>query len=278
MNTKCCSKCKEIKPIDDFAKRDREGLKRHSRCKTCFNEYTKAHYKKNTQLYLDKAKRHNSKYFKETGEIIFQKKSVPCADCKIYYHPHAMDFDHLRDKLYNVGTLRCYSKKVLNTEIDKCEVVCAVCHRLRTLERKGEESMYSAHDYMVDFWKNNLAARIEKAHVTLTSKNKALSFIQSVPDDSLFFGGGLEVNPRGVSDGTELVIFLDPKHIKKIYASHNAHISWGGIDRVFLHFKEPPQNTETFLLENLSTSHLVGKLDNHVKNAVQLDNFLKRVK
>lgn len=271
---KCCTHCKQIKPIDNFSKK---GNAHQPRCKPCFNKYTREHYKHNKQKYLDKAKVSNSKSRKISGDILWVKKSVPCSDCRVSYHPHAMDFDHLKDKIYNVGSLRSHSISTLNAEIDKCEVVCAVCHRLRTLERKGEESMYSAHDYMVDFWKSNLAARIEKAHVTLTSKDKALSFIQSVPDDSLFFGGGLEVNPRGVSDGTELVIFLDPKHIKKIYASHNAHISWGGIDRIFLHFKEPPQNTETFLLENLSTSHLVEKLDNHVKNAVQLDSFLKRV-
>lgn len=65
-------------------------------------------------------------------------KSKPCADCGNQYPPHAMDFDHLPGavKFGNVGTLvsRVGAGRVME-EVAKCEVVCAVCHRIRTHSR-----------------------------------------------------------------------------------------------------------------------------------------------
>ncbi len=51
-----------------------------------------------------------------------------------------MDFDHVRGrKLMNIG--RAVGGNVSITkilaEIAKCEVVCAVCHRIRTVQRLG---------------------------------------------------------------------------------------------------------------------------------------------
>ena len=65
-----------------------------------------------------------------------------CADCGYADHPHALDFDHLpgTEKLYSIGSGWAGSApwdKVL-AEIEKCEVVCANCHRIRTHERRRE--------------------------------------------------------------------------------------------------------------------------------------------
>lgn len=49
-----------------------------------------------------------------------------------------MDFDHVRGrKLFNVavGAFNVTEEKLL-VEIDKCDVVCANCHRQRTHERQ----------------------------------------------------------------------------------------------------------------------------------------------
>lgn len=64
-------------------------------------------------------------------------KSVPCADCKIQYPYYVMDFDHVNgEKLGDVSkfiTNRQYQKAW--DEIEKCEVVCSNCHRIRSWER-----------------------------------------------------------------------------------------------------------------------------------------------
>ncbi len=64
-------------------------------------------------------------------------KDVPCLDCGGKFPPCCMDFDHVAGgKLFNVsqGILKV-SSDALFTEIAKCEIVCANCHRIRTKDR-----------------------------------------------------------------------------------------------------------------------------------------------
>jgi hypothetical protein len=63
-------------------------------------------------------------------------KDRPCADCGLRFPPICMDFDH-RDpttKLENVSILygNGAAWERIRAEIDKCDVVCANCHRIRT--------------------------------------------------------------------------------------------------------------------------------------------------
>ncbi len=66
-------------------------------------------------------------------------KAVPCADCGIEYPSYVMDFDHRdpTEKLFNIATAWNRSREVTLTEMDKCDVVCANCHRERTHGAKG---------------------------------------------------------------------------------------------------------------------------------------------
>lgn len=66
-------------------------------------------------------------------------KRKPCADCGGTFHPFVMDFDHRDDsaKTFNVSAaipLGLPWDRVV-AEIAKCDVVCANCHRMRTLRR-----------------------------------------------------------------------------------------------------------------------------------------------
>ena len=67
------------------------------------------------------------------------KEKNPCKDCKISYPYYMMDFDHVRGtKQANVAELiGTLSKKRLDEEIAKCEIVCSNCHRARTYARKN---------------------------------------------------------------------------------------------------------------------------------------------
>lgn len=66
------------------------------------------------------------------------KEKYPCMDCKVYYPYYVMDFDHVRGQKHaNVMELiPLLSKKKIDEEIAKCEVVCSNCHRIRTHMRK----------------------------------------------------------------------------------------------------------------------------------------------
>lgn len=68
------------------------------------------------------------------------KESNPCTDCGEKYHYSQMDFDHLGDKKTNIARLvnSEASIKTIKIELNKCELVCSNCHRLRTWQRSRE--------------------------------------------------------------------------------------------------------------------------------------------
>lgn len=67
-------------------------------------------------------------------------KRNPCTDCGGEFHPVAMQWDHVGDdKEADVAKLLkngCGKERILR-EIAKCELVCANCHAVRTLDRRG---------------------------------------------------------------------------------------------------------------------------------------------
>lgn len=72
--------------------------------------------------------------------VVDSYKASPCADCKGSFPVECMDFDHLHSKKECVGTLlsRGAPVEVIVAEIQKCEVVCSNCHRIRTARRRKE--------------------------------------------------------------------------------------------------------------------------------------------
>jgi hypothetical protein len=73
---------------------------------------------------------------RKTRDLIRQVKSAPCMDCGETYPWYVMDFDHVRgEKSFNIGAAHSRGIRRIRLEIDKCDVVCANCHRLRTHAR-----------------------------------------------------------------------------------------------------------------------------------------------
>ena len=66
-------------------------------------------------------------------EMVREAKDKPCAICKNKYDPCAMDLHHIDPTTKSEGVngmMRIGSYQKLQEEIDKCVVLCAVCHRL----------------------------------------------------------------------------------------------------------------------------------------------------
>jgi transcription elongation factor Elf1 len=76
------------------------------------------------------ATRQKQQYKKMLKEI---KESHGCYDCGERNHI-VLDFDHIRDKKYNISRMihDGFSWRAIKKEIEKCQVVCANCHRIRT--------------------------------------------------------------------------------------------------------------------------------------------------
>ncbi len=87
---------------------------------------------KSEKLSIAKQKAYLAQYLRDL------KTKTPCIDCGINYPYYVMDFDHVRGvKHANVMELvSTLSKKRIDLEIAKCEIVCSNCHRIRTHMRK----------------------------------------------------------------------------------------------------------------------------------------------
>ena len=75
----------------------------------------------------------------------------PCVDCG-EDDPIVLEFDHLRDKRVNVSALANSAvpfDRVL-AEIEKCEVVCANCHRRRTCTRLDSYRVRMLREFLAE--------------------------------------------------------------------------------------------------------------------------------
>jgi hypothetical protein len=99
---------------------------------------SRRHYELNRPIVISRAKAFNGNARARNRAIVDEVKRQPCADCGRSFDPIAMDFDHIGEsKTGHVSDLAWVpvSESTLRAEIAKCEVVCAVCHRLRTAVR-----------------------------------------------------------------------------------------------------------------------------------------------
>jgi hypothetical protein len=138
---KLCSGCGEERDSErDFSWKNKAKGTRQRWCKFCQAEAMKTHYQNNKQVYLDRALGRNMRQNKENQQSLYQYLSDhPCVDCG-QADIRVLEFDHVRgQKLYNISQLlgQGQSWETIQAEIDKCEVRCANCHRIKTSERGG---------------------------------------------------------------------------------------------------------------------------------------------
>jgi hypothetical protein len=109
-------------------------------CRPCRAAYKREHYLANMQRYVDQARaRKQMLRLERTTFLLDYFASHPCTDCR-EADPVVLEFDHLDGdaKSFTIGQSLPYRNwKSILREIDKCEVVCANCHRRRTAQRKG---------------------------------------------------------------------------------------------------------------------------------------------
>lgn len=90
---------------------------------------SKEYYQKNKEKYIARSKKQKE----IISEYIRQQKNSPCEDCNVEYPSYVMDFDHRENKKFDVSAGRsCSSLKKIKEEIEKCDLVCSNCHRVRT--------------------------------------------------------------------------------------------------------------------------------------------------
>ena len=134
--TKLCSKCKNRKETTEFSFKNKASGTRRADCKECCKTNASNHYIENKESYKNGVLKRR----KLAREWILGFLSVrACVDCSIT-DIRVLEFDHTSDnKLYDVGLLvnKGYGISTIKTEVEKCEVVCSNCHRIRTCERSN---------------------------------------------------------------------------------------------------------------------------------------------
>lgn len=138
LSTKCCSRCKQTKSIEEFGNRKASKDGKDSKCKECAREYHKNLYHTGTKRKQQIRKNNDA----AKRRLIIKKDEYltdcgGCCDCGIT-DVRVLTFDHVNDdKEFGVaqGIQNAYSWERILREMEKCEVVCANCHMIRTRER-----------------------------------------------------------------------------------------------------------------------------------------------
>jgi hypothetical protein len=102
MIVKICTKCKETKSIDSFSKKGR-GLQ--ATCRPCQSIIAKERYRKNRDSDIRRSVRNKRlRTLRNIEKMSEYLRSHPCVDCG-ESDPIVLEFDHIRDKLYDISDI-----------------------------------------------------------------------------------------------------------------------------------------------------------------------------
>lgn len=155
MEEATCNTCSLSKPLVEMLERKtRKGLSFYSCCLKCHKARIKRYYNNNRQARIIAMKLYNDRRVALEGGRVRQRgqtkwveakaflswlKEAPCRGCQKTFPSYVMDFDHVHgEKLFGISQVigHAVSADVLWEEIQKCEIVCSNCHRIRTYNRK----------------------------------------------------------------------------------------------------------------------------------------------
>ena len=137
MMKRCCA-CKSEQPIENFNRNKcrKDGLQ--SRCRPCDQHRAREKYR-GSSIEQEKTKLRSKTLSDSNNEFVYAlllvSKCVTCGE----NDPATLDFDHLvpEDKHLNVSRMKKHSRKTLEAEIAKCQIICANCHRKKTAKQFG---------------------------------------------------------------------------------------------------------------------------------------------
>lgn len=128
--------------MDEFFIRDSKKGSRQSHCKECnkLSGYNKKAYLKAPEKAKAQSKARNQKLLEENRKHLLvyfsDHKCVQCGEGDM----RCLEFDHLDESTKSFGIaekLDKYNWNKLSAELEKCQVLCANCHKKRTAEQFG---------------------------------------------------------------------------------------------------------------------------------------------
>ena len=137
---KKCNHCGEFKHEDEFYFRWKNLGIRQPTCKKCKSKFDKRYYEGRSEQHIKTVK--EQKAIRRDAARIYISDYLsthPCVDCG-ESDARVLEFDHVRGtKKLAVSQMigRGYSIDAIQKEINKCEVRCGHCHRIKTIDERG---------------------------------------------------------------------------------------------------------------------------------------------
>lgn len=134
---KQCNRCKETKDISEFFPRSDRKNAFIPYCKLCKREndrrYNKNRKPESKRINLEKRKLRMETIRNWLYDRLRQKGCKDCGENDIV----VLEFHHIENKKYTISHMLRSKMSLdnLKSEVEKCEVVCANCHRRRTAKQ-----------------------------------------------------------------------------------------------------------------------------------------------
>lgn len=141
---KTCSRCNIDKTVDLFNRRSKAKDGLSVWCKQCFADYDRERYQT-----VDKERKDRNRHAQAERKRSLMWEILTTSECKNCGNtdPEVLEFDHREQvgKSFHVSEMMySYSWESILAEIAKCDVLCANCHRKRTIKQLG-------------FWRGNMS-------------------------------------------------------------------------------------------------------------------------
>ena len=145
--TKICTKCKCEKDLHLFSASKKTKDKHSFWCRACFKAHWEKRYYENHEQYRNSHNESREKLREQNARKVFEYLTKhPCITCG-ESDPVVLEFDHRSrsDKIESVSIMvRNSSWKRIESEIEKCDVLCANCHR----RKSAAEFNYKRHIFV----------------------------------------------------------------------------------------------------------------------------------
>lgn len=127
--------CKLEKEDECFSWRNIKKAKKQPYCKECrklidLNSKNLPNFKERKDKNKNNSRKRNARFI---GEILKKSKCKDCGES----NPIVLEFDHICNKIGNISDMvnSGFSIENLKLEIEKCEIRCANCHRIKTAKQ-----------------------------------------------------------------------------------------------------------------------------------------------
>ena len=145
---KQCVTCHQWKNEDEFNWCYKSLGIRHPTCRECHKPFRKNWYEGHKERHLKQVKQRKHEARKVAREYVWNYLSNhPCIECG-EKDPIVLEFHHRhgKDKAISVMAAGGYPIATIQAEIDKCDVLCANCHRKehwnqREAERQSKKAV-----------------------------------------------------------------------------------------------------------------------------------------